>query len=165
MCRSVLTVLIVLVLFCASASAGQSDSATGAGYLDHAQRVFAFTATRQKNGNVVGQGVEIYLNKVIWHFAVNCLNVVDNVATLGGVLTNYKEIGSDYDLTGSHFWLRVIDNGEGGHKASKDRMTFLWYNDPSNCTEDCVPDCTGELPQAEIVTIDSGNIQVRQQTQ
>lgn len=165
MYRSMLTVLTVLFLFCTCAYAGQPDSATGAGFFGFdPSRVFAFTATRQKDGSVVGQGVMIRPNYFIWNFAVNCLNVVDNVATLSGVLTNYKEFGSNYDLTGSHFWVRVIDNGEG-RKASKDQMTYVWIDDPANCTEDCVPDCNGEYSRAlPPETISSGNIQVRQQT-
>ena len=168
--RRMLTVLTVVVLFCTSAYAGQPDSATGAGFFGFdPSRVFAFTATRQKDGSVVGQGVVMRphsgLASFTWHFAVNCLNVVDNVATLSGVLTDYKEFGSNLDLTGSHFWVRVIDNGEG-RKASKDQMTYVWIDDPANCTEDCVPDCNGELPIAlPPETISSGNIQVRQQTQ
>jgi len=163
---SPLVLLAVMVLCLATpALAGQPVSATGAGFFDNEQRVFAFTATRHKDDSVFGQGVLILPNLVIFHYTVNCLKVVGNVATLSGVITNYKEFGSDFDATGSNFWFRVVDSGEG-RKAPKDQMTFFWFDETPNCTVDCVPDCNGELPEAlPPISIDSGNIQVRQQTQ
>jgi hypothetical protein len=162
---SVFTVLTLMVLYLATpALAGQPDSATGAGFFDNNQRVFAFTATRHKNDSVFGQGVLILPTLVIFHYSVNCLKVVDNVATLSGVITDYKNFVSDFDATGSNFWFRVVDNGEG-RKAQQDQMTFFFFDETPNCTQDCVPDCNGELPEALPPTpIDSGNIQVRQQT-
>jgi hypothetical protein len=163
----VFTALAAMVLCLAApapALADQPASATGAGFFDNLQRVFAFTATRHMDGSVVGQGVLIRPNTVIFHYSVNCLKVVGNVATLSGVITNYKLFGSDEDFTGGHFWFRVVDNGEG-RKAPADQMTLFWSDEP-NCTVDCVPDCNGDLPEAlPPISINSGNIQVRQGTQ
>lgn len=157
-------VLVAMVLcLTALAFAGQPDSATGAGFFDGSDRVFAFTATRHMDGMARGQGVLILPEIVTFHYAVNCLDIQGNVATLSGIITKNDWVGTDFDATGSNFWFRVVDSGEG-RKAAKDEMTLFAFDEAPGCEEDCVPDCNSDFPVGTF-PISSGNIQVRQADQ
>jgi hypothetical protein len=88
--RKVLVVGAAVATFFAASLAFASNppSATGAGFFANSTRVFAFNAVGHSDGSATGEGALIIPGTVFFHFKVNCLQVVGNVATVTGTITD-----------------------------------------------------------------------------
>lgn len=82
------------------------------------------------------------------HGTITCLNVEDNVAQLGGVITQ----SSIPDLLDLRVTGRVVDNGEGTQSPA-DQTSDLFGN------RDCESDITS-LPRFVLFDVTDGNIEV-----
>ena len=143
---------------------GSGPSATGQGRFSGTNRVFAFNAVTHPDGSVSGQGQLTYThngNDVKIHFAIDCISVSGDEATISGTVTN-SNVFPEY--VGGPCWFKVKDNGEGSN-ASPDEMTFFLF-----CTSDDTEDpCTTltcnvdhESDAGGLQPIENGNIQVKQ---
>jgi len=141
------------------AGKGGGPSANGQGTLTIATttgpetRHFSFHANTTGNGNVQGSGVLTFTGGgTQLKFDINCLNVVGNVATMSGTITQSNEPAV---IVGTRCWFRVQDNGEGSN-APEDQITRL-FTFPGNPNP---PTCTSPGP-SPLLLIEGGNIQVK----
>jgi len=140
----------------ASASADPSlQSATGSGqvHLGLPLRTFAFSATKTADGTASGEAqVDNRSSGFRGHVAVDCLNVLGNVAVMSGVWTSSTlpniPVGSDA-------FFAVEDNGEGPN-APPDEITLTFSGLGIPCTYVTDP----ALLAPFLVPIESGQIQV-----
>ncbi len=151
-------VVIAVLAFSASAQAADSGivaSATGAGHITVGGelRTFSFTAEKDSSNNSRGQA-ELFNRStgIRVHLGINCLNVVGNVATMSGTVTDSTASGEPVG-TGNPIWFQVVDNGEG-QNAPPDliSLVFFFFGPPG------VP-CSSPLVPASI-PVEGGNIQV-----
>ena len=131
-------------------------SATGSGqiHVSGDLRTFTFNAQTDSSGVTTGQTQAISRSGGIkWHGTIDCLNVVGNVATMSGVVTDITPSTPPFFVVGSPILFQVIDNGEGS-KAPPDliSLTFFYGTPPS-------PGCTGFGVFATI-PVEDGNVQV-----
>ena len=150
------TVAALLTLGSGVALAQVVASATGSGqfHVSGDLRTFTFNAVTDSSGNTTGQTQGFNRNAgVKWHGAINCLNVVGNVATMSGVVTDITPgLGSPF-VVGSNIVFQVIDNGEGSN-APPDLISltfFLGIGPPQPCTG---------LGIFATIPIEHGNVQV-----
>jgi hypothetical protein len=131
-------------------------SATGSGQITVSGdlRTFTFNAQTDSLGVTTGQTEGKNRNAgVRWHGTLNCLNVIGNIATMSGVVTDIGPVTPPFFVVGSNIVFQVIDNGEGS-KAPPDLISltfFLGIGPP--------PGCTGFGVFATI-PIEHGNVQV-----
>lgn len=132
-------------------------SLTGSGKLDLSEfdptlraETYAFAAFVDGNGLVSGQ-IEIHLSDpaVAFHADATCLVVENNSAWVGGVITYSSD--SESLPSGTQFWVRVQDNGEG-HDA--DRISFVRLGAPA-------VNCGLKRPATLPFAFSGGNLQVR----
>ena len=91
-------------------------SATGSGqiHVSGDLRTFTFNAQTDSLGVTTGQTQGFNRNAgVRWHGTLNCLNVMGNVATMSGVVTDISPVTPPNFVVGSNIVFQVIDNGEG----------------------------------------------------
>jgi hypothetical protein len=145
--------LAALALSSGSAYAGNGDKATGGGQILFSQSdlkasTIAFTAqgttsTAKGQVQVIDRSAGGGQNATKYHGIVNCIEVTDNTAVIGG----YQRGHADNEFT-----LRVIDNGEPNQ--GNDMIMLDRESDKTQCGEDkqqCNPD----------VSLARGNAQVR----
>jgi len=114
-------------------------------------RTIEFTAQRDGANASRGQGhLFNHVTGTKLHLAIDCLQVVGNVATVSGTVS-----GSDSSVIeeGLPFWLRVVDNGEGGKAPADLTSSVLVF-----LTGAGTP-CTASALEATL-PIEGGNIQV-----
>jgi len=87
---------------------------------------YGFTAQVDENGVVSGQGEFHVHGQVRAHFVANCLEVEQNVAWLGGVVTQSSDPA--FAPIGLEFTWQLQDNGEGV-AADPDLQSFLLPNE------------------------------------
>ena len=131
---------------------------------EQVRRQFAFSVRTDANGNVKGHAVVHNAlfrteegKKFQGNFDITCLNVVGNTATFGGTVKRTNDPG----LEGATVFFVVQDNGEPG--KGTDKISFALFsgvNDPSQCAQVTLADVEAN---GGFLTIDSGNIQVRNQ--
>ena len=147
---------VLLTLGSGVALAQVVASATGSGHFHVSGdlRTFTFNANTDSSGVTTGQTQGFNRNVgVKWHGTLNCLNVVGNVATMSGVVTDISPVTPPNFVVGSNIVFQVIDNGEGS-KAPPDLISltfFLGVGPP--------PGCTGFGVFATI-PIENGNVKV-----
>jgi hypothetical protein len=138
---------------------GSGPSASGQGRIAGTDRTFAFSAVTHPDGSVSGQGQLTYThngNDVKIHFTIDCISVVDNQATMSGIVTN-----SNVFEPGGPCYFKVVDNGEGKN-ASPDEMTGFLFCEPDDPDLLCAQlTCDNDLP-LELFLVENGNIQVKQ---
>jgi hypothetical protein len=118
-------------------------------------RTFTFNANTDSSGVTTGQTQGNNRNAgVKWHGTLNCLNVVGNVATMSGVVTDITAGLGDPFLVGNFIVFQVIDNGEGSN-APPDLISLTFFF-PAGSPN---PGCTGFGVFATI-PIEHGNVQV-----
>jgi hypothetical protein len=151
------TVAALLLTFGTGVAVAQIvASATGSGqfHVSGSLRTFTFNANTDSSGVTTGQTQGNNRSAGIkWHGTLNCLNVVGNVATMSGVVTDITPgLGNPF-VVGSNIVFQVIDNGEGSN-APPDliSLTFFFGIGPP-------PGCTGFGVFATI-PIEHGNVQV-----
>jgi len=138
----------------AAAATLQSASGFGQVHLGLPLRNFAFSATRSSDGSVAGQAqLENRATGFVGHIQIDCLNVMDNVAVMSGVVTASN---SSALPVGSDEIFAVQDNGEGPD-APADEITLAFSGLGLVCTD--IPDPALLVPF--LFTIESGQIQVR----
>jgi hypothetical protein len=131
-------------------------SATGSGqiHVNGELRTFTFNAETDSSGVTSGETeVKSRSGGIRWHGTLDCLNVVGNVATMSGVVTDIDPATPPAFVVGSNILFQVIDNGEGAN-APPDliSLTFFFGIGPP-------PGCTGFGIFANI-PIEHGNVKV-----
>jgi len=150
-----ITVAALLLMVGSGVAVGQVvASATGSGQIRVSGdlRTFTFNAKTDNSGVTSGQ-TQGFNAGVRWHGTLNCLNVIGNVATMSGVVTDISPVTPPNFVVGSNIVFQVIDNGEGS-KAPPDLISltfFLGVGPP--------PGCTGFGVFATI-PIENGNVKV-----
>ena len=148
---------VLLTLGSSVALAQVVASATGSGHFHVSGdlRTFTFNANTDSSGVTTGQTKGVNRNAgVKWHGTLNCLNVVGNVATMSGVVTDITPGLGDPFLVGNFIVFQVIDNGEGSN-APPDLISLTFFF-PAGSPN---PGCTGFGIFATI-PIEHGNVQV-----
>ena len=131
--------------------AGNKPSANGQGQVlvNDVLRHFSFHAITKQNGTVTGNGVLNYNGNENTQikFAIDCLNVNGNFATMSGVVTS-----SNLEIwpAGTPVSFSVEDNGEGAG-SDPDQITLLQQSPGFDCYS------WPGLPLNQII---GGNIQV-----
>jgi hypothetical protein len=137
----------------AAAATRQSASGFGQVHLGLPLRNFAFSATRSSDGSAAGQAqLENRATGFVGHIQIDCLNVMDNVAVMSGMVTASN---SSALPVGSDEIFAVQDNGEGP-AAPADEITLAFSGLGPVCTD--IPDPALLVPF--LFTIESGQIQV-----
>ena len=118
-------------------------------------RTFTFNANTNSSGVTTGQTQGNNRNSgVMWHGTLTCLNVVGNVATMSGVVTDITPGLGDHFLVGNFIQFQVIDNGEG-HNAPSDLISLTLFFPTGSTDPGCtVPQITATIP------IEHGNVQI-----
>ncbi len=130
-------------------------SATGSGHIDVSGelRTFTFNAGTDSSGVTSGQTEAHSRNAgVSWHGTIDCLEVLGNVATMSGVVTDISPATPPFFAVGSHIVFQVIDNREG-FNASPDLISLTFFFGPAD------PGCTG-LGVFATTPVEQGNVQV-----
>lgn len=158
--KTVLSGAVVAAAFALSAAvvpvatAAGNLSATGGGTAEEAGELstFVFNAVQHSNGAVTGHLVyHVRAFPITIMMAIDCLNVVGNVATMSGVVTKVSEEIPGFIFVGQDAVFQVVDNGQGAN-AAPDLFSDLILEPGASCT-------AGTVPSAYIPI--SGNIQVR----
>jgi hypothetical protein len=141
-----LSLLVVIIFFVGAAlfpapAAGATvvQSATGSGQFEFtsdagvtALRTFAFEARKSSDGTVNGQAqVKNRATGQTLHIAIDCLNVLGNIAVVSGTATSAT--GPD-NSNGDAEIFGVEDNGQGA-TAPADRVTRAFGNSGLVCTD------------------------------
>jgi hypothetical protein len=147
--------LAVGVLFSIGAAAQGIVASAQAGYQwtapDGRLRTIEFTAVRDSHNNQRGQGhFYNHVSGLRLHFAIDCLNVQGNVATISGKLSS----STNPDLQDAPFLLRVVDNGEGRNAPPDQASPIAVFLSGHAAT-------CNELASGTLYPILGGNIQVK----
>jgi hypothetical protein len=130
--------------------------ATGSGqiHVNGDLRTFTFNASTDTSGVTTGQTQAFSRSSGIkWHGSLDCLNVVGNVATMSGVVTDISPSTPPFFVVGSHIQFQVIDNGQG-QNASPDLISLTFFFGTG-----FDPGCTGTGVFATI-PVEHGNVTV-----
>jgi hypothetical protein len=132
----------------------QSASGFGQVHLGLPLRNFAFSATKASDGSVSGEAqLENRSSSFRGHIAIDCLNVLGNVAVMTGVWTS----SNSQDIpVGTDAFFAVQDNGDGPASPA-DEITLTLSGLGIACTDITDPSLLAPF----LVTIESGQIQVR----
>jgi hypothetical protein len=134
----VLTVAAAAALtFASAAVAVVVASASGSGSITFgsSREHILFDATRSDDGTVTGEAFVVDHTAeglVRLRIAVNCLNVIGNVAIVSGLVTS----STDESLVGMEAVFEAVDTGQGGGET-RDQMSLVNLHDPgvgSDCT-------------------------------
>lgn len=118
------------------------------GWEDGTKRQFSFHANTMPDDTVDGNGVLIgTAGQIMLKFDIVCLTVVDNTATMAGIITFWS---NNPDGVGTYCWFMVVDNGEGNN-SSPDEISLFY---PGLSSLDCA------LYNEPLYEIEGGNIQV-----
>jgi hypothetical protein len=152
---ALMVVALLLTVGSVVAVAQVVASATGSGqiHVSGELRTFTFNAETDSSGVTTGQTeTKSRSSGLRWHGTLDCLNVVGNVATMSGVVTDINSTTPPF-VVGSNIVFQVIDNGEGAN-APPDliSLTFFFGTGPP-------PGCTGFGIFATI-PIEHGNVKV-----
>ena len=84
---------------------------------------FSLTANMKADGSVTGQWQDTFTGGGAGiHVAIDCLNVIGNTATIGGLVIRGTSEGG-VDLTGRRALTAVVDNGTSGNDLA-DQISF-----------------------------------------
>jgi len=154
---AILFAALLLTLTSSVAFAQRVASATGSGHIQVSDtlRTFTFNANTDSSGVTKGQTQgENRSAGIKWHGSITCLNVVGNVATMSGVLTDVTAGLGDPFLVGNFIQFQVIDMGEG-QNAPPDLISLTLFFPTGTPDPGCtVPQITATIP------ILHGNVQV-----
>jgi hypothetical protein len=152
-----ITIAVLLLTVGSGAAVAQVvASATGSGqiHVSGDLRTFTFNAETDSSGVTTGQTQAFSRSSGIkWHGTLDCLNVVGNVATMSGVVTDISPATPPFFVVGSHILFQVIDNGEGSNAPPDLISLTFFYGTGFN------PGCTGFGTFATI-PIEHGNVKV-----
>jgi hypothetical protein len=140
------SIALALILGGASASAGGSnkvihrvslggaDACEALGLPNGCDANFSLVAIQSADGSVKGQWTDIFGtgHGDGVHVDIDCLNVVDNGAAIGGVITK-GSFGED-DYTGLRVTTAVIDNGTSSNDVP-DQLSFSRIGDDRDCND------------------------------
>jgi hypothetical protein len=163
-----------LIVGFTSSAAAPGPSANGQGTLmvtdsnGTFRRNFSFSAQTKSNGTVQGNAVlhsaqytygngnQPYMVQV----DISCMKVIGNTAYFGGLVRKTNEPDPIY--SGAVFF-SAQDNGEPGKNNDKVSLLYFWDDDPDTVGD---PGACQNLPDppvdgSSLITIDSGNIQVK----
>jgi hypothetical protein len=149
-------VALVLTVGSGVALAQVVASATGSGqiHVSGELRTFTFNAQTDSSGVTTGQTQAFSRSSGIkWHGTLDCLNVVGNVATMSGVVTDISPETPPFFVVGSHILFQVIDNGQGSNAPPDLISLTFFYGTGTN------PGCTGFGIFATI-PVEHGNVKV-----
>jgi hypothetical protein len=152
----------------ATAGGGLAALANGAGHFTPPGgelRTFSFTAKQDSSGASSGQAqLNARTSGVALHLTIDCLNVVGNIASMSGVISNVNAVAAGIGFApGQQIWFPVIDN-KG--TDSPDQITLVFINVPAGspgfpvCTDsDAIVDADLGAPPA-LNAIQGGNVTV-----
>ncbi len=137
--RALLTLAITLVLVAGAtmasagnpvvhrASLGGSDVCEALGLPTGCDANFSLVALQKADGSVKGQWQDTFAggHEGI-HVKVDCLNVAENGAVIGGEITHGTALG--LDVTGRRALTAVVDNGTSADDPA-DQMSFSFFTD------------------------------------
>jgi hypothetical protein len=149
-------VALVLTVGSGVALAQVVASATGSGqiHVSGELRTFTFNAQTDSSGVTTGQTQAFSRSSGFkWHGTLDCLNVVGNVATMSGVVTDISPETPPFFVVGSHILFQVIDNGQGSNAPPDLISLTFFYGTGTN------PGCTGFGIFATI-PVEHGNVKV-----
>jgi hypothetical protein len=149
---------LVLTVGSGVAVAQVVESATGSGHIhvNGELRTFTFNASTDTSGVTTGQTQAFSRSSGFkWHGTINCLNVVGNVATMSGVVTDISPSTPPFFVVGSNILFQVIDNGSGKN-APPDLISLTFFFGPGSANN---PGCTGFGVFANI-PVEEGNVKV-----
>ena len=156
--KKVLTIAMALLLLTVSSGVALAQvvaSATGSGqiHVSGELRTFTFNAHTDSSGVTSGETQAFSRSAgVRWHGSIDCLNIVGNVATMSGVVTDIDPVVPPFLVVGSHIVFQVIDNGEGSNSVP-DLISLTFFNGTVNLG------CTG-LGVFATIPVEHGNVQV-----
>lgn len=114
------------------ASVGGADVCEALGLPTGCEANFSLVANQKADGSVSGQWQDTFAGGVEGiHVAVDCLNVVDNVAFVSGVITHGTDSGGE-DVSGQPALTAVADNGTSANDSA-DQITFSFIGTPFDC--------------------------------
>ena len=149
--------VLLLTLSSSVVFAQRVASATGSGQIQVSGdlRSFTFNANTDISGVTTGQTQGKNRNADIkWHGSITCMNVVGNVATMSGVVTDITPGLGDPFLVGNFIQFQVTDMGEGNN-APPDLISLTLFFPVGTPDPGCtVPQITATIP------ILHGNVQV-----
>jgi hypothetical protein len=152
-----ITVAALLLTIGSGVVVGQVvDSATGSGQIHVSGELRTFTFNAKTNSLGVTSGQTQAFSRASgfrWHGTLDCLNVVGNVATMSGVVTDITPSTPPFFVVGSHILFQVIDNGSG-KKAPPDLISLTFFFGTA-----VNPGCTGFGVFAAI-PVEDGNVKV-----
>ncbi len=137
----------------ATASASGNPRATGGGTAQEGteKSTFTFNAIRHNNGTVNGHLVyQFRLGDFGIHMSIDCLNIIDNQATLSGTVTHVSGTPPAFIFVGQKAVFKVEDNGQGGG-APPDLISDVFLFAGATCNN----------PFPVVYLPVDGNIQVR----
>ena len=106
-------------------SMGGADICEALGLPTGCDANFSLTAIEKADGTVMGQWQDTFSGGFGGiHVAIDCVNVIDNAAIVGGVITKGK-VG-DTDVSGQYAITVVVDNGTSANDP-KDQMSFSFF--------------------------------------
>jgi len=123
---------------------------------------FSLTAIEKLDGSVRGQWQDTFVGGGEGiHVAIDCMNVNDNWAIVGGVIT-HGTLGG-FDVSGLRAITAVVDNGTSANDPP-DQMSFSFIGNQAvsllgsdDCTELTLDDFTPQF----LVNITNGQVKVR----
>jgi hypothetical protein len=112
-------------------SAGGADICEALGLPTGCDANFSLTANQQADGSVNGQWQDTFAGGGEGiHVAIDCLNIVDNGAVMGGVITHGTAGG--VDVSGQRALTAVVDNGRSANDPA-DQLSFSVFPAGPSC--------------------------------
>ena len=113
---------------------------------------FSLVANEKADGSVSGQWQDTFVGGGEGiHVAIDCINVIDNGAIVGGVIT-HGTVGG-FDVSGLRAITAVVDNGTSANDPP-DQLSFSFF--PTNT--DCITLIPGNFP---LFALAQGQVKVR----
>ena len=113
-------------------SAGGNDACESWGDEPGCDRNYSLTANMKADGTVKGQFIDGWGGDnphAGIHADITCMFVDGNMAKIGGIVTK-GQFANGYDLTGTHFFAVLKDNGTSNSDAPDEiSYTFIYLND------------------------------------
>ena len=113
-------------------SAGSNDACEAFGLEPGCDGNFSLTATQKADGSVKGQWQDSFGPNGGVHVSIDCLNVQDNWAIIGGVIT--KGSGAAEGSEGQRALTAVVDNGKSKNDPV-DQISFSIFPTGASCTD------------------------------
>ncbi len=113
---------------------------------------FSLVANEKADGSVSGQWQDTFVGGGEGiHVAIDCINVIDNGAIVGGVIT-HGTVGG-FDVSGLRAITAVVDNGTSANDPP-DQLSFSFVDDNRDCNNLTLDDFS-------LIDLTHGQVKVR----